>query len=61
MLTVSLSLQLSKDETDGRDGRASAVETVASETTQTGDKTMKEDNSRSARVNVCVCTAACLC
>lgn len=39
---------------DGRDGRASAVEAVAGETTPTGDKTMKEDNSMSARVNVCV-------
>lgn len=57
---MSLSLQLSEDETDGRDGRASAVETVAGETTPTGDKTMKEDNSTSARVNVCVQLRVCV-
>lgn len=60
MLTVSLSLQLSEDETDGRDGQASAVKMVAGETTLTGDKTMKEDNSMSARVNMCVQLRVCV-
>lgn len=45
---------------DGRDGRASAVEMVAGETTPTGDKTTKEDNSMSARVNVCVQLRVCV-
>lgn len=56
LLTVSSSPQLSEDETDGRDGRASAVETFAGETTPAGVKTAKGDESACA-----VCTAARLC
>lgn len=49
LLTVSSSFQLSEDGADGRDGRASAVETFSGETTPTGDKTMKRDKSASLR------------
>lgn len=57
---MSLSLQLSEDETDGRHGRVSAREAVAGETTPTGDKTFTEDSSTSPRVNVCVQLRVCV-
>lgn len=60
LLTVSSSLQLSEDGADGRDGRASAMETFAGETAPTADEMMKRGKSASLRVNECVQLRVCV-